>query len=150
MDQAELFTDGACLGNPGPGGWAFILRRPDTGDPVESAGGEDRTTNNRMELTAVIRGLESLDAPTAVTLVGDSEYVLKGLTEWMPGWKRRNWRKADRKPVLNADLWKQLDDLMQRHEVRVQWVRGHTGHAENERCDELASAEASRIRAQAR
>ncbi len=150
MDQAKLFTDGACLGNPGPGGWAFILRRPDTGDPVESAGGEDRTTNNRMELTAVIRGLESLDAPTAVTLVGDSEYVLKGLTEWMPGWKRRNWRKADRKPVLNADLWKQLDDLMQRHEVRVQWVRGHTGHAENERCDELASAEASRIRAQAR
>jgi ribonuclease HI len=141
----ELYTDGACLGNPGPGGWAYIVRRPRDGAEAVESGGEAETTNNRMELIAVIRGLEALDGPTAVTLVGDSEYVLKGLTEWMPGWKRRNWRKSNRKPVLNADLWRRLDELMQRHDVSVQWVRGHTGHAENERCDELASAEAARM-----
>jgi len=146
--QVELYTDGACLGNPGPGGWAYILRRPDDGAEAVESGGEMKTTNNRMELTAVIRGLEALDGPTAVTLVGDSEYVLKGLTEWLPGWKRRNWRKSDRKPVLNADLWQRLDELMQHHDLTVQWVRGHTGHIENERCDELASAEAARMQEQ--
>lgn len=141
-----LFTDGACLGNPGPGGWAYILRDDATGGETEEAFGEDQTTNNRMELTAVIRGLEALDGPRRVTLVGDSEYVLKGLSEWMPGWKKRGWRKADKKPVLNADLWQKLDALAGQHTIEIEWVRGHTGHPENERCDKLASDQALLIK----
>ena len=144
--HVQLFTDGACLGNPGPGGWAYILRHPGSGKESEEAFGEDHTTNNRMELTAVIRGLEALQRPSRVTLIGDSEYVLKGLTEWMPNWKRRNWRKADKKPVVNADLWQRLDELMKRHDVAVEWVRGHAGHPENERCDLLASTQAQLIK----
>jgi len=140
--RVEVFTDGACLGNPGPGGWAYIVRRD--GSEREGSGGEDHTTNNRMELTAVIEALRSLEGPSAVTLVADSEYVLKGINEWMAGWKRRGWRKSDKKPVLNADLWQTLDALLAAHEVTVSWTRGHTGHAENERCDALASAEAAR------
>lgn len=140
----QLFTDGACLGNPGPGGWAFILRDVRTGREREQSGGERQTTNNRMELVAVIRGLEAAPADARVELVGDSEYVLKGLTEWMAGWKRRGWRKSNKQPVLNADLWRRLDELAVRHDLRVQWVRGHAGHMENERCDQLAAAEAQR------
>jgi ribonuclease HI len=138
----ELYTDGACLGNPGPGGWAYILRHPATGKETQVSGGERETTNNRMELTAVINALLALSRPSRVRLISDSEYVLKGLTEWMAGWKKRGWRKSNKKPVLNADLWRRLDELMQQHTLDIEWVRGHTGHAENERCDELASAEA--------
>lgn len=140
----ELFTDGACLGNPGPGGWAYILRDHETGREREASGGEAKTTNNRMELIAVIRGLETLNRPCVVHLCADSNYVLKGMIEWMPGWKKRQWRKADRKPVLNADLWKWIDQLIQKHTVHVEWTPGHAGHPENERCDELASMEALR------
>ncbi len=136
----QLFTDGACLGNPGPGGWAFILRHPASGREREDAGNEPQTTNNRMELLAVIRGLEALTEPTDVTLIGDSEYVLKGLTEWMPGWKKRGWRTSGKKPVKNVELWQRLDELLATHHLAVEWVRGHTGHAENERCDQMASA----------
>lgn len=144
--HVQLFTDGACLGNPGPGGWAYILRHPDTGKEVEQAFGEDHTTNNRMELTAVIRGLEALQRPSKVTLIGDSQYVLLGLTQWLPNWKKRNWRNSSKKPVLNADLWKELDELAGKHEINIEWVRGHTGHRENERCDELATTQALMIK----
>jgi len=140
--EVNLFTDGACLGNPGPGGWAYILKHPATGDVAEVSGGEDQTTNNRMELTAVIEGLAALTSPSRVHLVGDSEYVLKGISEWMPGWKKRGWRKSNKKPVLNADLWQSLDTLLQQHDVQVEWTRGHAGHTENERCDQLAFNEA--------
>ena len=136
-----LFTDGGSSPNPGPGGWAFILRADEQGSegPVEteSAGGVPATTNNRMELTAVIRGLLHLEHPCQVTVVSDSEYVIKGLTEWMPGWKRRDWKNSRKKPVLNADLWRILDRLASYHEVRFEWTKGHAGHPENERCDEL-------------
>jgi len=141
-----LYTDGACLGNPGPGGWAYILRHPGTGKEVEEAFGEEHTTNNRMELTAVIRGLEALKQPSRVTLIGDSQYVLTGLTEWMPNWIKRNWRTSSKKPVLNADLWKRLDELSGKHQIEIEWVRGHTGHPENERCDQLASTQALLIK----
>jgi ribonuclease HI len=144
QSAVELFTDGACLGNPGPGGWAFILRHPTSGREVERSGGEDRTTNNRMELTAVIEGLAALQAPSRVRIVGDSEYVLKGIRDWLAGWKRRGWRKADKSPVLNIDLWQRLDELLAGHQVSVEWTRGHAGHVENERCDKLAWEEARR------
>ena len=141
--SVQLFSDGACLGNPGPGGWAYILRHPATGKERERAGGESNTTNNRMELMAVISGLEALSEPTNVELVGDSQYVLKGISEWMPGWKKRNWTKKGG-PIMNLDLWKRLDALVMKHRDSVTWVRGHDGHIENERCDELASAEAAK------
>jgi len=144
LPAVELYTDGACLGNPGPGGWAFILRHPETGKSKEQSGGESQTTNNRMELMAVIEGLSALRTPSRVKLVGDSEYVLKGMSEWLAGWKRRGWRKADKSPVLNADLWERIDALLQRHQVIVEWTRGHAGHVENERCDKLACDEARR------
>lgn len=136
-----LFTDGGSSPNPGPGGWAFILRPDEQGAggliETESAGGVPATTNNRMELTAVIRGLLHLEHPCQVTVVSDSEYVIKGLTEWMPGWKRRDWKNSRKKPVLNADLWRILDRLAGFHDVRFEWTKGHAGHPENERCDEL-------------
>lgn len=135
-----LFTDGACSGNPGPGGWAFILRHASTGSEREASGGEAPTTNNRMELTAVIRGLEALTRPSVVDLFSDSQYVLNGLREWMASWKRRGWKTADKKPVKNQDLWMRLDELMDGHELRFHWVRGHDNHPENERCDALAVA----------
>ncbi len=134
----ELFTDGACSGNPGPGGWAYLLRHPKTGKCVERNGGEPATTNNRMELTAVIEGLASLTRPSAVELYSDSQYVLKGLKEWMAGWKKKGWRTASKAPVKNVDLWKRLDELKAVHEIRFHWVRGHAGHPENERVDRLA------------
>ncbi|MBS0189178.1 MAG: ribonuclease HI [Planctomycetes bacterium] len=138
--HVELYTDGACSGNPGPGGWAFILKHPATGKEMESSGAEAQTTNNRMELMAVIRGLEALKSPSLVDLFSDSQYVLNGLKEWMASWKKRGWKTADKKPVKNIDLWQELDTLKQTHELRFHWIRGHNEHPENERCDQLAVA----------
>ena len=136
--RVELYTDGACSGNPGPGGWAFILKHPATGAEREASGGEPQTTNNRMELTAVIEGLRSLSGPSSVDLYSDSQYVLKGLDEWMTNWKKRGWKTASKKPVKNVDLWKELDELQKTHELSFHWVKGHSDHPENERCDTLA------------
>ena len=133
----EIYSDGACKGNPGPGGWGVLLRAGTR--EKELFGGEAQTTNNRMELTAVIRGLEALKARSAVRVFTDSQYVQKGISEWIHEWKRRGWRTADRKPVKNADLWQRLDELARGHEVEWHWVRGHAGHPENERADELAN-----------
>lgn len=143
LPEVQLFTDGACSGNPGPGGWAFILRHPGSGKELEHSGGEAETTNNRMELTAVVRGLEALKRPTHVELLTDSEYVRKGLSEWMAKWKANGWRRREGKrwaDVKNEDLWRQLDELIARHELRYTRVAGHSGHPENDRCDELAVA----------
>jgi ribonuclease HI len=135
--HVEIFTDGACKGNPGPGGWGAVLR---LGERVkELHGGEPGTTNNRMELTAVIRALEALTRPCKVRLHTDSQYVQKGISAWIHQWKRRGWRTADNKPVKNEDLWRQLDELAARHEVDWVWVKGHAGHAGNERADQLAN-----------
>jgi ribonuclease HI len=133
----EVYADGACRGNPGPGGWGVLLRAG--GRERELHGGEPATTNNRMELTAVIRALESLEARSRVRLYTDSQYVQKGITEWIHDWKRRGWRTADKKPVKNVDLWMRLDELARGHEVEWHWVRGHAGHPENERADALAN-----------
>ena len=139
--EVDLFADGACLGNPGPGGWGFLLRVQTSSGPQEkeASGADPGTTNNRMELMAVIQGLETLTRPCAVRLVSDSQYVLKGLTEWMPGWKRKGWRKADGAPVMNADLWQRLDAAAGPHRIKAVWVKGHAGHPENERVDRLAN-----------
>lgn len=136
--RVELYTDGACSGNPGPGGWAYILRHAASGSEREASGGEAQTTNNRMELMAVIAGLSALKRRSSVDLYSDSQYVLKGLKEWMESWKRRGWKTADKKPVKNQDLWEQLDELKGGHEIRFHWIKGHNEHPENERCDELA------------
>ena len=137
MKQIELFTDGACSGNPGPGGWGAILRF--NGVEKELSGGEINTTNNRMELTAVIKGLKALKEPCFVTLTTDSKYVSDGISKgWAQSWKNNGWRKADKKPALNPDLWDELLQLLSVHEVEINWVKGHAGHPENERCDELA------------
>ena len=136
--RVELFTDGACSGNPGPGGWAFILRHPGSGKEIQRAGAVPATTNNRMELIAVIEGLGELTQPSSVDLTSDSQYVLKGLEEWLEAWKRRGWKTASKKPVKNEDLWRTLDNLASGHEIRFHWIRGHAGHPENERCDALA------------
>lgn len=141
--EVELYTDGGCSGNPGPGGWAFVLRHPASGKEKEGVGAERETTNNRMELTAVIRGLESLNRPTRVELFTDSTYVGRGLSEWMAKWKKNGWRRREKgrwAEVKNEDLWRRLDELLQRHQVRFTHVRGHSGHPENERCDTLAVA----------
>ncbi|MDN3518992.1 ribonuclease HI [Aquisalimonas lutea] len=137
MKKVEIYSDGACRGNPGPGGWGTLLRW--NGKEKTLYGGERETTNNRMELTAAIRGLQSLKQPCRVILTTDSEYLRKGITEWLPNWKRRGWKTAARKPVKNADLWQALDEEAQRHEVDWRWVRGHSGHAENETADRLAN-----------
>lgn len=141
----QLFTDGACSGNPGPGGWAFILRHPATGKEVERLGGELESTNNRMELMAVIRGLEALTRPTHVELFTDSEYVRQGLSQWMPKWKAAGWRRKTSQysrggEIKNLELWKQLDVLIANHQLKFTRVAGHSGHPENDRCDELAVA----------
>lgn len=138
LPHIELYTDGACSGNPGPGGWAFILRHPESGKEVEGAWGDANTTNNRMELQAVIEGLASIKTPSRVDVYSDSQYVLKGLDEWMDNWKRRGWKTASKKPVKNRDLWEELDALRSVHTLRYHWVRGHNEHPENERCDQLA------------
>jgi ribonuclease HI len=141
----QLFTDGACRGNPGPGGWAYLLRHPSTGKEKEASGGLRETTNNQMELQAVISGLTALSRRSRVEIITDSKYVLQGCSEWLPGWKRNGWRRKEGKafkPLKNAELWQQLDVLLSRHEVRWTHVRGHQGHPENERCDQLAVAAA--------
>jgi ribonuclease HI len=138
LSIVQLFTDGACSGNPGPGGWAFILKHPASGKQREDSGAEAATTNNRMELMAVIKGLTSLTRATKVELYSDSKYVLDGLKEWLPNWKRRGWKTASKQPVKNQELWQQLDELASKHTVTFHWVKGHAGHPENERCDELA------------
>lgn len=136
-DIIYIYSDGACKGNPGAGGWGALL--VSGGHRKEISGGEANTTNNRMEMTAVIRALESLKRPSTVEVHTDSQYVQKGISEWMAGWKRRNWRTADGKPVKNQDLWLQLDALSQLHRIEWKWVRGHAGHPENERADALAN-----------
>lgn len=137
-DTIELFTDGACRGNPGPGGWGALLR---SGQHEKTlSGAEADTTNNRMELMAAIRGLEALKRPGRVRLTTDSRYVLDGITKWLPGWKKRNWMTAGRKPVKNMDLWQRLEEATRGHEVDWIWVRGHSGHQENEIVDALAGA----------
>ncbi len=141
--EVQLFTDGGCSGNPGPGGWAFVLKHSGSGAVKEVSGGERETTNNRMELTAVIRGLAALKRRCRVELVTDSQYVGKGITEWIPKWKANGWQRREGKqlkPVKNVELWQQLDELLAPHDVTFTWVAGHSGHAENERCDELAVA----------
>lgn len=139
MKFVELFTDGACSGNPGPGGWGAVLRY--NGREKELSGGERETTNNRMELTAAIMGLAALKEPCEVRLVTDSKYVADGITKgWAESWRKNNWRKADKKPALNPDLWERLLDLVNTHKVTIEWVKGHAGHPENERCDQLAVA----------
>ena len=132
----EIWTDGGCKPNPGPGGWAAILRFGE--HERELSGGEAETTNNRMELMAAINALEALTRPSEVVLTTDSTYVLKGITEWLPSWKRRNWQTASKQPVKNVDLWQRLDEAVSRHTVSWEWVKGHNGHPENERADELA------------
>ena len=133
----EIYTDGACRGNPGPGGWGALLRYGDVDKQLY--GGEHLTTNNRMELKAVIEALSALSKPCKVTLTSDSTYVLKGINEWLPNWKKRGWRTAGKKPVKNGDLWKTLDDLAEMHEIEWHWVKGHSGHIENELVDQLAN-----------
>ncbi len=136
MKRIEIFTDGACSGNPGIGGWGAILRF--NGHEKELSGFENPTTNNRMELMGAIAALAALKEECLVELTTDSQYVKNGITSWIHTWKKKNWRKADNKPVLNDDLWKQLDELVQKHKVTWHWVKGHAGHLENERCDALA------------
>lgn len=141
--EVRLFTDGGCSGNPGPGGWAFLLRHPSSGKELQRAGSERETTNNRMELMAVIRGLEALKRPTRVELVTDSVYVGRGLTQWLPKWKANGWRRRAGKQqpdIKNEDLWRQLDQLAGSHQIQFTHVRGHSGHPENERCDAMAVA----------
>jgi ribonuclease HI len=137
MKRIEIFTDGACRGNPGPGGWGALLRYGTS--ERELHGGESMTTNNRMELTAAIRALAALREPCRVDLYTDSQYVRSGITDWMKNWKKRGWRTAERQPVKNADLWQALDAEASRHDVHWHWVRGHSGHPENERADLLAN-----------
>jgi len=141
--EVRLFTDGGCSGNPGPGGWAFVLKHPESGKELEKSGAERETTNNRMEMMAVIEGLEALKRPTAVELVTDSTYVGKGISEWLPKWKANGWRRRAKggwAEVKNEDLWRRLDALLGKHQIHFTHVRGHSGHPENERCDTLAVA----------
>jgi len=146
--QVLLFTDGACRGNPGPGGWGCILRHVRTGQEKELSGGAPRTTNNQMELQAVIEGLSALQRRTTVEVITDSTYVAKGCSEWLPNWKKNNWRRRQGKnwaPVKNEQLWGKLDELLTTHRVKFAVVKGHSGHPENERCDELAVAESMKF-----
>lgn len=144
MSEVEVVTDGACLGNPGPGGWAALLRHGTT--ERELSGGEAQTTNNRMELMAAIAGLEALRRPCSVSLTTDSQYVMRGVEEWMPRWIAKGWRTAGGDPVKNRDLWERLAAALGPHRVRWTWVRGHAGHVDNERVDSLARAAAERVR----
>ena len=137
MDKVEIFTDGACRGNPGPGGWGALLRYGDKEKTLKGA--ERETTNNRMELMAAIAALEELKRPCKVELTTDSKYVMHGITEWLANWKKRNWKTSAKKPVKNVELWQRLDAATQQHDIDWHWVRGHTGHPENERADELAN-----------
>lgn len=148
LPAVVLFTDGACRGNPGPGGWAYVLRHPATGKERIASGGEPLTTNNQMELSAVIQGLAALRSRSRVEIVTDSTYVAKGAQEWMPGWKRNGWRRKEKnswKPVKNVELWQALDALLQKHQTRFTIIKGHNGHPENEQCDQLAVAAAAQF-----
>jgi ribonuclease HI len=147
MSEVEAFTDGACLGNPGPGGWAALLRAK--GVERLLAGGDPATTNNRMELMAAIGALEALKRRCEVLLVTDSRYVMQGIEEWVPKWRTNGWRTTDRKPVKNQDLWQRLSAAVDGHTVRWQWVRGHNGHAENERVDQAAREQAELMKGKA-
>ena len=145
MKKVELFTDGACSGNPGPGGWGAILRFH--GKEKELSGGDPQTTNNRMELTAVLTALATLKEPCVVELYSDSKYVVDAIEKgWLYGWQKKGWIKADKKPVLNVDLWQQLLPLLARHDVRLHWVKGHAENEKNNRCDQLAVAESKKFR----
>jgi len=144
MTEVEAFTDGACLGNPGPGGWAALLRAKGTERLL--SGGEPATTNNRMELMAAIAALEALTRPCKVALTTDSRYVMQGIEEWVPKWRANGWKTADKKPVKNQDLWERLSSVTQTHQVRWHWVRGHNGHVENERVDVAAREQAEQYR----
>ncbi len=137
MKVVEIFTDGACKGNPGPGGWGVLMRYGDA--EKRMCGGEDNTTNNRMELMAAIMGLEALKRPSEVILTTDSQYVRQGITEWLAGWKRKGWVNSQKKPVKNSDLWKRLDAATESHTIDWRWVKGHSGHTENEIADQLAN-----------
>jgi ribonuclease HI len=148
MKTVEIFTDGACKGNPGPGGWGALLRVGR--HEKELSGGEPSTTNNRMELTAAIRALQALIEPCAVVLHSDSKYVLDGITKWVHGWQRNGWKNASKQPVRNADLWHELIAAAKQHQVEWVWVKGHNGHADNERVDALACAAAEAVAAEAR
>ncbi|PHM63282.1 ribonuclease HI [Xenorhabdus ishibashii] len=139
--QVEIFTDGSCLGNPGPGGYGVLLRYQQQEKTL--SGGYFRTTNNRMELMAAIIGLEALKRPCPVILTTDSQYVRQGITQWIHNWKKRGWKKADKSPVLNVDLWQRLDKAISLHDIDWRWVKGHAGHRENEQCDELARTAAN-------
>lgn len=144
MKQIEIFTDGACSGNPGPGGWGAVLRYKQ--HEKELSGGEAETTNNRMELTALIAALEQLKEPCEITLCSDSKYVIDGLEKgWAKGWRARGWKKADKSPALNPDLWEKLLNLTKGHVIHYKWIKGHAGHPENERCDRLAVAESKKF-----
>lgn len=142
--KVTVFTDGACSGNPGPGGWAAILRFKDT--ERELSGHERHTTNNRMELMAAIEALKTLKTPCHVTLVTDSQYLKNGITTWITDWKKRGWKTSNKKPVKNLELWRALEDIVSKHKIEWQWIRSHTGHPENERVDELARAAIELIR----
>jgi ribonuclease HI len=144
LSKVEIATDGACKGNPGPGGWGAVIRSG--GREKELSGGEAHTTNNRMELTAAIRGLEALTRPCEVTLSTDSRYVMDGLTKWIHGWQKNGWRTADKKPVKNAELWQELLAAVKPHRIKWLWVKGHAGHPDNERADRLASDAADAAR----
>lgn len=144
MKEVTLITDGSCLGNPGPGGWAAILRFGSR--KKEMSGGEPETTNNRMEMRAVIEGLNALSEPCKILLEIDSQYVKNGVTQWMAGWKKRGWKTASKDPVKNKDLWLALDEAIARHEIDWKWVKGHADHADNNRCDEMARAAAAQAR----
>lgn len=144
LPHVELFTDGACKGNPGPGGWGALLRMGS--NEKELSGAENPTTNNRMELMAAIKGLEALTRPCRVTLSTDSMYVKDGITKWVHNWRRNGWRTADKKPVKNAELWQALCAAVEPHQITWKWVKGHAGHAENERVDQLACAAAESVR----
>ncbi len=141
MKQVELITDGACLGNPGPGGWAYVLRYQ--GRIREAYGSEAHTTNNRMELSAAVEGLRALKEPCEVAVTTDSAYLKNGITSWIHGWKKNGWRTKSKKPVVNQDLWQDLDEQVARHKVTWEWTKGHANHRDNNRCDEMASAAAS-------
>jgi ribonuclease HI len=152
-DLVQLFTDGACSGNPGPGGWAYILKHPASGQVRDASGAEAVTTNNRMELAGAIEGLTSLKRRCRVELITDSQYVAKGIAEWMPKWKAQGWQRKEGgrlKPVMNVDLWQRIDALLAQHEVRVTHVLGHNGHPENEACDRMAVAAYKALKADMR
>jgi ribonuclease HI len=144
MKKVQLITDGACLGNPGPGGWAYVLRYKEK--VREASGSDPQTTNNRMELTAAVEGLRALKEGCEVEITTDSEYLKNGITQWIHGWKRNGWKTSAKKPVVNQDLWMALDEEVQRHKTTWQWTKGHADHADNNRCDELATAAARKLR----